>query len=944
MKKLFLLTLLIATASITWATLPIITIDGDKSDWAEVPMLSEPGTWPMLKVLTAADAELGTNALVYMMENNADFDPTWTQYPTEFIDKDYDGTTSTLSSYWAFDAMGLEYRATTGVQIGEDWVSFPKAMSANNKVFEIGFPATYIADLGSKFAFAMYYNNGAWFCPDYSSPAVSPSNGFLYKTRSFTTITDNTTLTMANVYAHQSIGECIDYVDFGLRDNGNDTARWAAWPLELTQPAMFEVTTNVTSTNGWKFEFWVVDVATNTIVAHLDAPESSVSSSKTSYTFGTLDLTAVPAGKYMLKVKNRTPNSTVKLNSVELAYAGGYVKDIPSTLTPTDAIHNGTIVDGVIKFDDATTGWAKWNVSVASGTYFDIALSIKNKWGHNFTVAVYQEDGTTLVDQVTEGSNRYSANEEGHTLNLGGLYLATGKYVVKITNSTEGSDAKIMSLAFTYAGGAIQTMPGTADINDAWFSANGTRADGKISYTSISGGCWTKWNIALANAGNYSVIVNICGQYGHNYSVEFLKEGETTPIVVTKDDINYTNDPTLYANELGDVELAAGNYMVKVSNAVGDASLISLKLTYKGGAVINLPSAIALNEAILSECAFIDGDGLHFADNDHLGTISDEWAKWNISVAYEGLYKFTAHCSSTNYSNLTITLYNGETELYTFTPQYTYNQADKEINSPEWLLEPGNYVLKLFNPANNSNGYLLSLSASVVSDILIIDENATDNSVIHENNGENAKKILLKRTFVADMYNTICLPFSDWNSSLELVFGTGYELLELVSAELVGNELNLNFNLVSSLGHGRPYLIKPTQNVVNPIFGTGHPIDERTDGYCVKSCTNADFIGSFIKSEVPAGENNLFLGPNDLLYFSQTATPIKGTRAYFQLKGISHPQQAIKHARIVKGTQVITEIDLVKDVKNASIKTIENGQLVIIRDGIRYNAMGIRLQ
>ena len=166
----------------------------------------------------------------------------------------------------------------------------------------------------------------------------------------------------------------------------------------------------------------------------------------------------------------------------------------------------------------------------------------------------------------------------------------------------------------------------------------------------------------------------------------------------------------------------------------------------------------------------------------------------------------------------------------------------------------------------------------------------------------------------------------------------------MTSATLEGNTLNLNFAKVnlSDDTYGRPYLIKPTQDVVNPLFNS-HTI-YKSVSHLTQSCTNADFIGSFIKSEVPAGENNLFLGPNDLLYFSQTATPIKGTRAYFQLKGISHPQQAIKHARIVRGTQVITEIDLVKDVKNASFKTIENGQLVIIRDGIRYNAMGVRLQ
>ena len=342
----------------------------------------------------------------------------------------------------------------------------------------------------------------------------------------------------------------------------------------------------------------------------------------------------------------------------------------------------------------------------------------------------------------------------------------------------------------------------------------------------------------------------------------------------------------------------------------------------------------------------MDGDDLHFTDGDHLGTISGEYAKWNIHAASEGVYTFTAHCTSTNYSNLTIkVLDTDENELYSYTPQYTYTGEDKVITSPEWILAAGDYVLRLSNPANNSNGYLLSLAAAK-SDIIVLDENATDNSVIHDNNGVNTKRIALMRSFRAGMYNTICLPFSDWNSSLELVFGTGYQLLQLNTAEMDGDVLNLNFNTVTELGHGRPYLIKPTKDVTNPIFGTGHTINEST-GYNVATGDNANFIGSFIKGTVPAGEDNLFLGANDLLYFSEAATTIKGMRAYFQIHDV--PSGApIRQARIVEQGNVVTALEFVngewQEIKsaNGTIKTIENGQLILIRDGKRYNVMGVR--
>ena len=108
------------------ATKPTITIDGNKSDWAEVPMLSEPGTWPMLKVLPAADAELGTNALAFLLENNEAFTSDWSKYPGSYVDKDYNLETNPFNSGWIYKGMGIDYTFTIGASISDKWVDFPK--------------------------------------------------------------------------------------------------------------------------------------------------------------------------------------------------------------------------------------------------------------------------------------------------------------------------------------------------------------------------------------------------------------------------------------------------------------------------------------------------------------------------------------------------------------------------------------------------------------------------------------------------------------------------------------------------------------------------------------------------------------------------------------------------------------------------------------------------
>ena len=122
-------------------------------------------------------------------------------------------------------------------------------------------------------------------------------------------------------------------------------------------------------------------------------------------------------------------------------------------------------------------------------------------------------------------------------------------------------------------------------------------------------------------------------------------------------------------------------------------------------------------------------------------------------------------------------------------------------------------------------------------------------------------------------------------------------------------------------------------------------MDERTDGYSIKAGTNADFIGSFIKFTIPASEDNLFLGANDKLYFANEAIVSKGLRAYFQIHDA--PAGVVRRARIVQQGNVVTELELIDgewvDARmdtNGVLKTIENGQLILIRDGVRYNVMG----
>ncbi len=958
MRKLFLLIPAMLLSMMMSATTPTITIDGDKSDWSEVPMLSEPGVWPMLKVLPAADAEMGTNALAYMMENTEDFDPTWAKYPKVFIDKDYNGSTHTIDSYWAFSAMGLEYSMTTGATVGTSWVSFPKAMSSDNKVFEIGFPATYVTDLDSKFGFAMYYNSGAWFCPDRSDAvieAIDPANGFLYKTRSFTTVAGTTTLTTANVYAHQSMGEVVEYIDYGPRDNGYDTIRWAAFPINLTQPAVYSVTTNVTSTNAWKFEFWVVDVATNAIVAHLDAPSSSRSGSETSYTFGNLDLSGIPAGKYMLKVKNRVAYSTVRLNSIDLTYVGGETKVIPSTLIPTDVIlsdeawvDKSGAVDSILFTARGSEGhnsvnWAKWRVKVTTAGHY------------NFKANVYRPDGSQRYEIKVlswDESEEFATNSltgmptGAASISTGDVKLEEGSYVVKVRNTYDHAKSRLLNVEAEYIGGAVQNMPGTTAVNEAWFSEKGTRADGMISFSTYKDQ-WVKWNIAIPGSGEqgYKVTLNVSNptEYGHHFSVSIYEENdEAHAIVVSEHEWNdsYDADAPL-AIDLGSVSIVGGkNYIVKVTNAENGnkPKVISVNLAYEGGAVITLPGTLTLMEAVLSPLAYKEaGTGyIHFTDDAHVSQVPDQWAKWNVQAA-TGVYTFTFNVASTNYGKYVITI-NDDANNEVYTHEYDH-EGDGSYTSESIVLMEGNYTVLMQNLQGHSKGYITNIYATQDESIFVLSENQTDNGSIIALDGVK-RKLKLMRSFTANKYYTLCIPIDSYDEELAGIFGAGYELWGISTAEQVGDEITLNFEQIAgnNFANSTPYIIKPTVNVENPTF-SNHTFHVNST---TKVRDAADFVGTFYKTEIPAGETNLYLQNNDLFYNENTNTPIKGTRAWVRLKPQGGAAAAPK-ARIVLKDNMTTAIETVNS-KQQTLKRIENGQVIIIRDGQKYNVMGVKLQ
>lgn len=221
---------------------------------------------------------------------------------------------------------------------------------------------------------------------------------------------------------------------------------------------------------------------------------------------------------------------------------------------------------------------------------------------------------------------------------------------------------------------------------------------------------------------------------------------------------------------------------------------------------------------------------------------------------------------------------------------------------------------------------------------MVIDENTDLTKLV---NGLECD-VTLKRNFAMgdDGWNTISLPFALNAQQIEDIFGDGTKVTKLTSSNLISStEIDLQFVEVTAMEAATPYLIHPTNNVDAGVLVEDVIIN------VTPNIIEADITQMIpvLKTENFTGQDNaFFLGPDDNLYNKSADGKIKGLRAYFKFSTLTPAQLNNLRARVVFNENEATGLDnLTTD--DAPTKRIENGQLIIIRNGEKYNIQGQKL-
>lgn len=161
-------------------------------------------------------------------------------------------------------------------------------------------------------------------------------------------------------------------------------------------------------------------------------------------------------------------------------------------------------------------------------------------------------------------------------------------------------------------------------------------------------------------------------------------------------------------------------------------------------------------------------------------------------------------------------------------------------------------------------------------------DEATDNSAVLEKNNGKEVNVMLKRTLVADSWNTLCLPFSMSNDAVQTVFGEGTVLKQMKEWNAAENVIY--FETADAIVAGQPYIIKPVEAKESLL------LQDQTVLNAVHNATSGDISFCGIMGSTQLSESDVFLGTDGELYLPNAAEEngdvLRGFRAYF--KGINN--------------------------------------------------------
>ena len=281
------------------------------------------------------------------------------------------------------------------------------------------------------------------------------------------------------------------------------------------------------------------------------------------------------------------------------------------------------------------------------------------------------------------------------------------------------------------------------------------------------------------------------------------------------------------------------------------------------------------------------------------------------------------------------------TNIYCYYWTSTINESTKDVSYLHNIQALGGdkYTIGTGAVWGEKGRYGQSVRLAKVTSTLIEIGDGNNSAVITEN-AEKTVNVQVNRTFEANKgYYTICLPF---DLAAEKI-GKALQI-NSVTENVAEQGMNVVFTEVTNLVAGQPYLVLPSENLTNPIFENVEIVN--TTGETTATVTGAGINITFTGiingvGEKTDGETEYYVGDKGWLYNGKVDK--LGLRAFFTITDAAGQEVKNIRARVVTREDAATGFENITNGENTTIKLIENGQLIIIRNGEKFNAQGVRL-
>lgn len=186
------------------------------------------------------------------------------------------------------------------------------------------------------------------------------------------------------------------------------------------------------------------------------------------------------------------------------------------------------------------------------------------------------------------------------------------------------------------------------------------------------------------------------------------------------------------------------------------------------------------------------------------------------------------------------------------------------------------YVLFQNNETLGFYGFTFGASSTEATNVSI----SQTNGYTYE--AKNNATVTLTKPLTANVWNTICLPFSMTEQQVRSAFGEDARIAEFKKVDESGKNAVASFGMhyYQLITAGKPCLIKPSKVSDNYTI-TGVTIDAEKTLTVTDSNKKFDFVGTYAPTTMPV--NSHFLGSNDgKLYYITAAKDISGLKAFLK--------------------------------------------------------------